>query len=104
MEETISAQKCKSENRIQILTTNMQYTDQKSSHVMEISIEVSLNRDCRNTRGANICLYSPDAAKLEFSEREYICGSNLVTYLSVTRDRIRAMYVSVGLQTFSVPY
>lgn len=30
-----------------------------------------------------------DAAKqLEFSGREYICGGNLVTYLSVTRARV----------------
>lgn len=45
-----------------------------------------------------------DAAKLEFSGCEYICGSNLVTYLSVTRARIRAMYVSAAyrLSTYLV--
>lgn len=45
-----------------------------------------------------------DAAKLEFSGCEYICGGNLVTYLSVTRARVRAMYVSAAyrLSTYLV--
>lgn len=45
-----------------------------------------------------------DVAKLEFSGCEYICGSNLVTYLSVTRARVRAMYVSAAyrLSTYLV--
>lgn len=69
---------------------------------MKISIEASLNRDCRNTRRANICLYS--RMLLEFSGCEYICGGNLVTYLSVTRARVRAMYVSAAyrLSTYLV--
>lgn len=45
-----------------------------------------------------------DAAKLEFSGCEYIYGGNLVTYLSVTRARVRAMYVSAAyrLSTYLV--
>lgn len=45
-----------------------------------------------------------DAAKLEFSGYEYICGGNLVTYLSVTCARVRAMYVSAAyrLSTYLV--
>lgn len=45
-----------------------------------------------------------DAAKLEFSGCEYICGGNLVTYLSVTRARVRAMYMSAAykLSTYLV--
>lgn len=45
-----------------------------------------------------------DAAEFEFSGCEYICGGNLVTYLSVTRARVRTMYVSAAyrLSTYLV--
>lgn len=105
MEETIAPRKCKLQNRFRRL--NYWYrniaTNEKGLRVIEISIAASLNRDCRNTRRANICLHSPDAAKLEFSGREYICGGNLVTYLLVTRDRVRAMYVSAAYRLSVCP-
>jgi len=77
--------------------------DQKGSHVMKISIEVTEQR-LPQYEASKYLFVLANAAKLEFSGCQYICEGNLVTYLSVTRARVRAMYVSAAyrLSTYLV--
>lgn len=53
---------------------------------MKISIEASLNRDCRNTRRANICLYSRMLRSSNFQSASTFVGA---TWLRIYRSRVR---------------
>jgi len=70
---------------------------------MKISIEVTEQR-LPQYEASKYLFVLANAAKLEFSGCQYICEGNLVTYLSVTRARVRAMYVSAAyrLSTYLV--
>lgn len=63
----------------------MKSGDQKGSHVMKISIEANLNRDCRNTRRANICLYSRMLQSSNFQGASTFVGA---TWLRIYRSHV----------------
>lgn len=68
---------------------------------MEISIEASLNRDCRNTRRANICLHGCCEAGI-FRARVHLRGQ--LGYVSIGHAcACRAMYVSVAYRLSTCP-
>lgn len=52
---------------------------------MKISIQVNLNRDCRNTRRANICLYSRMLQSSNFQGASTFVGA---TWLRIYRSHV----------------
>lgn len=99
----IIARKNKSQNWLGRLTANVILRITKSLYVMEIFIEASLNRDCRNTRRANICLHSRMLrSSWNFQGASTFAGA---TWLPIYRSRVRvSCHVCVSsLQTFNVP-
>jgi len=59
---------------------------QKDSHVIKISIEASLNRDCRNTRRANIWLYWRMLRSSNFQSASTFVEA---TWLRIYRSHVR---------------